>query len=153
MVIEQAIAVPQAAIVKFKKLHEDSVLPKYATKGSACFDIQSYYKHFIEPGRTEVIGTGLSVEVPDGYYLELRPRSGLASQGIMLANSPGTIDSDYRGEIKVILHNSSNRRFVVYKTDRIVQGFIGEIVEVEFVEVERLTETERGEGGLGSTGR
>jgi len=151
--IEKVISAPGYVEIKFKKMYDDAVLPSYATKGSACFDIPSYYKVEILPGRTEIIGTGLAVEVPNGYMFELRPRSGISSKGVLLANSPATIDSDYRGEIKIIFHNSSRNTFSIYKGDRIVQGRIVELLEVKIVEVERLTETERGEAGIGSTGR
>lgn len=91
-VIKQATYVPMPVQLKVKKLYEDAVLPKYSTPGSACFDFHSYYRYDIFPGETKVVGTALAVEVPNGFFLELRPRSGLASEGIGLANSPGTID-------------------------------------------------------------
>ena len=150
--MDGVISPPQPVEVKFKKLHEDSIIPTYATDGSACFDIPSYYKHDMYPGRTIVVGTGLAVEIPRGFMLELRPRSGLSTKGVILVNSPATIDSDYRGELKVILHNFSSNYHYIYKTDRIAQARLIALTEVKIVEVERLTETERAEGGLGSTG-
>lgn len=147
------LPIPEPPIIKFKRLYQDVEFPKYATVGSACFDFYSYIKRRISSGQTVIVDTGLAAEVPKGYMLELRPRSGLSSQGIMLANAPGTIDSDYRGSIKVILHNSSRNTFIINKNDRIAQGRLVRLLEVELVEVEELTETERGEGGLGSTGK
>jgi dUTP pyrophosphatase len=140
--------------VKIKKLHPDAVLPKYATPGAACFDL-----HAIEGGGIDACGsmnfaTGLSFEVPAGHVMLIYSRSGHGfKNGVRLANGTGVIDSDYRGEVVVKLHNDGTRCFDVNPGDRIAQAMIVPIPQVELVEVDELTDTERGTGGLGSTGR
>jgi len=140
--------------IKVKKLHPDAKLPTKATEGSACYDIYSSEDVMLFGGIVIAVPTGLALETPLGYSCEIRPRSGLASQGILLANSPGTLDSDYRGELKILLLNLSlSGETVLKKGNRVAQMKLVREEETEFVEVENLSKTERGEGGFGSTGR
>ena len=130
-------------------------IPEYATSQSAGMDLRAFIKEpiTIDPFNRELIPTGLYIELPKGYEAQVRPRSGLAIKyGITVLNSPGTIDSDYRGEIGVILINHSNTPFTVYSGDRIAQLVFSKYEKVDFVEVEELSKTERGTGGIGHTG-
>lgn len=133
-------------------------LPAYETVGSAGMDIRAAVPEgepvTIAPGRREMVPTGLSVAIPDGYELQMRPRSGLAAKhGITCLNSPGTIDSDYRGELKVILINHDVLPFVVKRGERIGQMVLAPVTRLEWGVVDELPETDRGSGGFGSTGR
>ncbi len=136
----------------------DNEDPEFQTKGSAGFDFRADLDRpiMLEPGQFKVIPTGLYFELPVNVELQVRPRSGLAAKhGITVLNSPGTIDSDYRGEVGVILINHSQYAYKVLHGDRIAQGIFNEIsgkVEVEFRKVIKLSETDRGDGGFGSTG-
>jgi len=138
--------------VKVKKLDSRAKLPTKATEGSACYDVYALEDTFLVSRWSTLVGTGLSVEVPKGYMLDIRPRSGLARSGIVVNNSPGTLDSDYRGELKIMLYNQSDVGRWVKAGDRIAQVRLVEILDIEWVEGE-LSETERGIGGFGSTGR
>lgn len=147
-------------VLKFKRLHPDALLPAYATPGSAGMDICFQSGEFendqvtLWAGDRSIFPTGLAVEIPEGYELQCRPRSGLAAKaGIMVVNSPGTIDSDYRGEIKVILLNTGGREVNFKNGDRIAQLVLAKTPKLPIFEVEELTDTERGLGGFGSTGR
>lgn len=146
-----SVAVP----IKFKRLEhgEGLPLPSYASPGAAGMDIRSALYDEIAPGKVHMIPTGFACAVPEGYEIQCRPRSGLASKGITITNSPGTIDSDYRGEIKVLLHNLSDDIFFVERGDRIAQLVLAEVPQGFPLEVDELDETERGAGGFGSTGR
>ena len=131
-------------------------LPAYATEGSAGMDICAAVLNdtIIPPGETLLIPTGFSIELPPGFEGQVRPRSGLAiKHGIGILNAPGTIDSDYRGEVKVILSNFSRNPFTIRRGDRIAQLVIASFSRVEWVEVERLESTDRGAGGFGHTGQ
>lgn len=131
-------------------------LPEYATSGSAGMDLKANTTEPIVLGPLErqMIPTGLYIALPEGYEAQVRPRSGLAAKyGVTVANSPGTVDADYRGEIKVILINLSNENFVVNPGDRIAQMVVARYERVEWNEVATLDETERGEGGFGHTGK
>ncbi|MEO5799143.1 MAG: dUTP diphosphatase [Gemmatimonadales bacterium] len=129
-------------------------LPSRATAGAAGMDLVSAVETVIAPGARGLVPTGLSVAVPDGYELQLRPRSGLAlKHGITLPNTPATIDSDYRGELQVILINLGSEPFVIHRGDRIAQALVQKVERVEFVEVAELPPSGRGAGGFGSTGR
>ncbi len=144
-------------IVKIKRLYEDSelLLPSYQSEGSSGLDIRAYVKapQRIEPGGIKLIPTGLAISIPQGYEAQIRPRSGLAlKHGIGLANSPGTIDSDYRGEIGLIMVNWGSEPFFVKKGDRIAQMVISRVCQGEFIEVRDLDTTVRGNGGFGHTG-
>jgi dUTP pyrophosphatase len=140
--------------IKFKKLNEDAIIPSYQTKGAAGFDLHASEKFTIlNNGGTFVVPTGLSVELPEDYELQIRPRSGLAAKHeITVLNTPGTIDSDYRGEIKILLKNFGPYTKTFDKGERIAQGVINKIEKPIILEVTELTETERGEAGFGSTG-
>ena len=135
-------------------------LPSYETDGAAGADIRANFPESdgdgvtLAPGERRLIPTGLSVEIPKGYEMQLRPRSGLAlKQGITLLNTPGTIDSDYRGPLGVILINLGREPVTISHGDRIAQAVVAPVVQARFVEVAALSETARGEGGFGSTGR
>ena len=141
--------------IKVKKLYESVVLPEYKTSGAAAFDFESVIDIIINPNETKIIPTGLAFEIPDGYELQVRPRSGLSAKTkLRVSNSPGTIDSDYRGEVCIILDNiSSEESYTINKGERIAQGVISKVEKITFEEVENLSETERGEAGFGSTGK
>jgi dUTP pyrophosphatase len=140
--------------VKVKILNQDAKLPQYQTEEAAGFDLHSVDEKTIKAGERDVVKTGLAVALPKGYELQVRPRSGLAlKNGITVLNTPGTVDSDYRGELMVILLNTSNEDFVIKKGDRIAQAVIKEILQADFSVVEELDSTERGSGGFGSTGK
>lgn len=129
-------------------------LPAYATDGAAAMDICAAEYEEIAPRTIAMIPTGFACAIPDGYEIQCRPRSGLAyKHGITITNSPGTVDSDYRGEIKILLHNLGDEIFFVNKGDRIAQLVLAPVTKAEPVEVTTLSETTRGAGGFGSTGR
>jgi len=128
-------------------------LPCYATDGAAGMDVLAAEDLTIEPGGRTAVATGFAVSIPPGYEIQVRPRSGLAlKQGITVPNTPGTIDSDYRGEVKVILMNQSQDNFSVQRGDRIAQLVLAPVTLALWQEVEQLDETVRGDGGFGSTG-
>jgi len=131
------------------------LLPEYSTSSSAGMDLRANIAQpvILKPLERTLVPTGLFIELPVGYEAQIRPRSGLAfKKGITVLNSPGTIDSDYRGEIKVILINFSNQDFVINDNDRIAQMIISSYEHIEWKEVENLIESERGSGGFGHTG-
>lgn len=133
----------------------DNSTPYYATPGSAGMDIRANIMEPLtfQPLQRKVVPTGLFIELPDGYEAQLRPRSGLADkQGITCLNSPGTVDSDYRGEIKIILINLSGEEQVIKHGDRIAQMIISKVEKVKWENVQQLNETQRGNGGFGHTG-
>lgn len=141
--------------MKFKRLEhgKDLPLPYYATAGAAGMDIVSAEDNVLMPGERRAFSTGFNVAVPEGYELQVRPRSGLAfNHGVTVLNTPGTIDSDYRGEIKVILINHGDVDFQVCRGDRIAQLVLAPVSIANIEEVDELDETVRGEGGFGSTG-
>jgi dUTP pyrophosphatase len=131
----------------------DLPLPSYATPGSAGMDLRSAEALTLKPGARALVATGLAIALPNQFEAQVRPRSGLAVKyGVTVLNSPGTIDADYRGEIKVLLINHGNGDFVINRGDRIAQMVVASMVLAELVEVETLDETERGVGGFGSSG-
>ena len=141
--------------VLIKRLSKNIELPKYETNGSSGMDLSANIEKQIkiEPGKTSIIPTGISVSIPKNFEIQIRSRSGLAAKShISVLNSPGTIDADYRGELKVILINFSNKTFVVDRGTRIAQMVLCPIVKARFKEVESLGETPRGSSGFGSTG-
>jgi dUTP pyrophosphatase len=146
-------------VIKVKRLGgyaEDVELPKKQSAGAAGFDVRAANPEPIElePGQRTAVPTGIALAIPPGCEVQVRPRSGLAlKHGIILPNSPGTIDSDYRGELKVIMMNLGERPFMVKAGDRIAQLVVGRVIDADWVEVEDLEETERSDGGFGSTGR
>ena len=130
-------------------------LPHYETIASAGMDLRANVSedHTLKPLERTIVGTGLYIELPIGYEAQVRPRSGLAAKkGITVLNAPGTVDADYRGEIGVILVNLSNEEFTIQNGERIAQLVIAKHERAEWIEVEELSETDRGEGGFGSTG-
>ena len=143
--------------IQVKVVREKSVeLPKYETEGSAGMDVRANIKEPITLKSLEriLVPTGLKVAIPEGYEIQVRPRSGLAiKHGITMLNTPGTVDSDYRGELKVIVVNLSNKTYTIEPNERIGQFVLNKIEQIEFVEVEELDSTERGEGGFGHTGK
>ncbi|GBR54452.1 deoxyuridine 5'-triphosphate nucleotidohydrolase [Neokomagataea thailandica NBRC 106555] len=131
-------------------------LPSYATQGAAGFDFLAAVQETIciQPGERVLVPTGLCIALPPGYELQIRPRSGLAlKHGITLPNTPGTIDEDYRGELKIIVMNAGNEEFCIERGTRIAQGVLAPVVRLQWHEVANLDETARGKGGFGSTGQ
>lgn len=140
-------------LVRINALSDDFLLPTYATLGAAGLDLASTIDIPLEPGARKLIPLGFSLELPDGYEAQIRPRSGLALRhGVTVLNSPGTIDSDYRGEVQVLLINHGQESFWVTKGIRIAQMVIAPVCRAELILVTKLSETERGAGGFGSTG-
>ena len=134
---------------------EGAVIPEYKTEGAAGADVCAHIESdiVIPVGKSSMIPTGLFFEIPEGYEIQVRPRSGLAAKnGITVLNTPGTIDSDYRGELRVILINLGNEDFTIHNKDRIAQIIIAPVIQAVFVPTSSLSETERGAGGFGSTG-
>jgi len=147
--------------VQIRKLVDGAKIPTYATQGSAGVDLRADIQKtddpitnriLIEPGETYTIGTGLSIAIPQGYEAQIRTRSGMAARGLIVANSPGTIDSDYRGEVKIMIYNRGRDPQFIYNDHRIAQMIFSKVETAFFVEVEELSETKRGDGGFGSTG-
>ena len=141
--------------VLIKRLSKNIELPKYETNGSSGMDLSANIEKQIkiEPVKTSIIPTGISVSIPKNFEIQIRSRSGLAAKSqISVLNSPGTIDADYRGELKVILVNLGNKTFVVERGTRIAQMVLCPIVKAKFKEVDNLEDTDRGVGGFGSTG-
>ena len=141
--------------ILIKRLSKDVALPKYETDGSSGLDLAANTDKQIKilPGKSEIISTGLAVAIPKNFEIQIRPRSGLAAKSqISVLNTPGTIDADYRGELKVILINLSNKVFVVEKGLRIAQMVLCPVIKAKLKEVTNLENTERGSGGFGSTG-
>ena len=142
--------------ILIKRLSKNIDLPKYETDGSSGMDLSANInsKIQIEPGESSIIPTGISVSIPKNFEIQIRPRSGLAAKNqISVLNTPGTIDSDYRGEIKIILINLGKRSFIVEKGTRIAQMVLCPIEKAKIKEVEKLEKTDRGSGGFGSTGK
>ncbi len=142
--------------VLIKKLDPSVKLPEYKTSGASGLDLMAFIKEPIEikPKTSSLIPTGLSVAFSENYEIQIRPRSGLAAKkNITILNTPGTIDSDYRGEIKVIIYNHGDENFLVNNGDRIAQMILAPVVKMELEEVNSLPESIRGEGGFGSTGK
>ena len=142
--------------ILIKKTNKEVITPKYKTDGSSGVDLSAFLdkKVVIKPNSSELIPTGLQVAIPEEFEIQIRPRSGLAAkESIGVLNSPGTIDSDYRGELKIILFNHSNKDFIINNGDRIAQMVLVPILKMEFEEVDSLPDTVRGQGGFGSTGK
>tara|TARA_B100000780_G_C20976221_1_gene389923 strand:+ start:57 stop:497 length:441 start_codon:yes stop_codon:yes gene_type:complete len=141
--------------IQINKLSNEVSIPKYETPGSSGMDLAAYVEAviIINPGDKALIPTGFSLSIPQGYEVQIRPRSGLAAKkGITVLNTPGTIDSDYRGEIKVILINLSKDKFTIKNGDRIAQMVVCPVIQARLEEVQELSDTARGTGGFGSTG-
>ena len=142
--------------ILIKKTSKEVITPKYKTDGSSGVDLSAFLDKevIIKPNSSDLIPTGLQVAIPEEFEIQIRPRSGLAAkESIGVLNSPGTIDSDYRGELKIILFNHSNKDFIINNGDRIAQMVLVPILKMEFEEVDSLPDTVRGQGGFGSTGK
>ena len=144
------------AKVLIKKLDPAVKLPAYKTNGASGMDLMAFIKEpiSVKPKTSNLISTGLSVAFSEDYEIQIRPRSGLAAKNnISVLNTPGTVDSDYRGEIKVIIYNHGSENFVINNGDRIAQMILTPVIKMELEETNNLPETIRGEGGFGSTGK
>ena len=144
------------AKVLIKRLSSKVELPKYKTEGSSGLDLMAFIEKSIKlnPKESVLVPTGISVAIAEDLEIQIRPRSGLAAKSnISVLNTPGTIDSEYRGEIKVILFNHGKNEFIINNKDRIAQMVLAPIIKAEFEEVDELADTIRGEGGFGSTGK
>ena len=142
--------------VLIKKIDPSVQLPSYKTKGASGMDLTAFIEKPInlEPGKSCLVPTGLSVAFPDEYEIQIRPRSGLAAtKNISVLNTPGTIDSDYRGEIKIILFNHGSENFIINNNDRVAQMILTPIAKMELEETNELPESIRGKEGFGSTGK
>ena len=142
--------------VLVKKLNPNVQLPSYKSAGASGMDLMAFIDEPInlKPGKSCLIPTGLSVAFPKKYEIQIRPRSGLAAKNnISVLNTPGTIDSDYRGELKIILYNHSKKNFIINKNDRVAQMVLTPIIKMELEETNELPETVRDDGGFGSTGK
>lgn len=141
--------------ILIKKLNKNTNIPEYKTDGSSGMDLMANIEKpiILHPGEKKLISTGITIAIPNEYEIQIRPRSGLAAKnGISVLNTPGTIDADYRGEIKVILINLSKQSFKINNNDRIAQMVLCPIIKAELEEVQELPKTIRGTGGFGSTG-
>ena len=141
--------------ILIKRLSDKVVLPKYETEGSSGLDLAAHINESVEikPGSTAIIPTGIAVSIPKNFEIQIRPRSGLAAKSqISVLNAPGTIDADYRGELKVILINLGTKSFLVENGARIAQMVLCPVVKADLKEVKTLDDTKRGSGGFGSTG-
>ena len=145
---------PEVPVMVKRLPHGEGLdLPAYATDGAAGMDVVSAEDVTIAPGARHAVATGLAVAIPHGFEIQVRPRSGLAlKHGITVPNTPGTIDSDYRGELKVILINHGAEPFAILRGDRVAQLVVAPVTRAAWVEAAELSETARGEGGFGSTG-
>ncbi len=141
------------ATISFVRSGPDINPPKKMTQGSSGFDIEASDEVILWPGKPEVVPTGISVQVPEGYELQIRPRSSMAGKRIYVANSPGTIDSDYRGQVGVILVWTGEGSYTIRKGERIAQLVLHQLPKVDWHEATGLNSTKRGAGGYGSTGR
>jgi len=149
------VSIADGAVRVFSVLKKGALLPEYQTSGSAGADLHAYLAEpvTLKPMERRLIPTGLFVELPAGYELQVRPRSGLAlKHGVTVLNTPGTVDSDYRGELCVLLINFGSEPFTVQNGDRIAQAVVAQAVQVSFVQTDALSETGRGVNGYGSTG-
>ena len=141
--------------IQIKKLSPTAIIPQYETSGASGLDLAADIKTNIslKPGDQTLVSTGLAIAIPQGFEVQIRPRSGLAAKkGITVLNTPGTIDADYRGEIKIILINHSKENFVIKNGERIAQMVVCPVIQAKLEVVEELNNTDRGSGGFGSTG-
>lgn len=138
--------------LKIQKKSGNAIIPQYQTPGSVGFDFHSTIKTIISAGETKLIPTGVAFEIPQGFEIQVRPRSGLSFKtGIRVANAPGTVDFDYKNEVMVIMYNQGPLPFEINVGDRIAQGVVCPVIQADFIEVNDLSNTER-KGGFGSTG-
>jgi len=142
--------------VLIKRLNTKVKIPEYKTSGSSGMDLMAFLDNEVQikPYNSALVPTGLSIAIPNDYEIQIRPRSGLAAKSnISVLNTPGTIDSDYRGELKIILFNHGKDNFTINNGDRVAQMVLAPVLKMEFEEVDSLPETIRGQGGFGSTGK
>ena len=138
--------------VKYTKMHPEAQLPSKGSDGAAAYDLCSMENVYIPPGEIAIVNTGIAMQIPKGWKGEIYSRSSMAAKGIFVANSPGKIDSDYRGEVKVILYNSRNELVGIQSKDRIAQFEINPTHDIEWLQASDLELTSRGDNGFGSTG-
>ncbi len=139
--------------VKIKKIKDNAIIPKYAHHGDAGVDIYSTEDYILKAGERTLVSTGIKIAIPRGYEAQVRPKSGLAlNHGISIVNTPGTIDYEYRGEVGIIAINLGKEDFKIEKGKKIAQMVFNKVEEAEFEETDELDDTQRGEGGFGSTG-
>lgn len=151
---EVTVAAQEVPVVRFIKFEPDAIAPQYMSKGAAAVDLYAAVAGYLVPGQRLAASVGIGVEIPTGWEGQIRPRSGSAIRdGLGVINSPGTIDSDFRGEVMVLLVNLGNQLITWERGERIAQMVIAPAVQAEFVQVKSLSDTNRGSGGLGSTGR
>lgn len=140
--------------VKWMRVHKNAVEPTRGSEDAACWDISSLHPVWLNPDkRVHLIETGIAFEVPVGWEMEIRPRSGLSRKSIIISNSPGTLDADYRGQLLIMLQNYGSEWYYLHGGDRIAQVKINPVYEIDWEETEKLSETARGFKGFGSTGR
>lgn len=140
-------------IIRLERTRDNAMKPTYGSKGAACFDLAIVEGVIIKPGETIAIPTGFKMEVPEGWEVQIRPRSGISLKtALRITNSPGTIDSDYRGEVGIIVQNTGDDPIYLQEGQRIAQGKLARAEQVQFTWVQNVMDTERGEGGFGSTG-
>jgi dUTP pyrophosphatase len=140
--------------IKIQQLNNAAIIPEYKSEGAAGFDLHASNAYLINPAERVLVGTGLAFEIPEGYEMQVRPRSGLAlKEGITVLNSPGTVDSDYRGEVGIILINHGTKNFIIHAGERIAQGVIAKVEQATFTTTHHLSATDRGTGGFGSSGK
>lgn len=145
---------PYEVRVKLEKVHKDAIIPTYAHHDDACCDLYVVEDYMIPVGQRRLLRTGIAIEIPTGYEVQIRPRSGLAwKHGVTLVNGPGTVDAQYRNEIKLLLINLGEKPIHIRKGDRGAQMCIKPVYKFNFQEVEKLSESDRGLGGWGSTGK
>ena len=139
--------------IKIKKIKDNAIIPEYAHDGDAGVDLYSTEDYLLKPGERVLVSTGIKIAIPKGYEAQVRPKSGLAiKNGLSIVNTPGTIDSPYRGEVQIIAINLGKENIKIEKQTKVAQMVINKIEEAEFEEVDELDSTTRGEGGFGSTG-
>jgi dUTP pyrophosphatase len=137
----------------FKKLSEEARTPTYGSVGAACMDLYTIEDYVLHPGNVRLLRTGIALDIPSGYEVQIRPRGSAIKTRVIILNSPGTVDEDYRGEIFVGVKNLSDIDVVIKKGDRVAQMILKEVIKMDLFEVDELSETLRGDGCLGSTGR
>lgn len=143
-----------AVKLKVKKLHSNAIIPEYQTEGASGFDLCALEDSSIQAGKWALVPTGLAFEIKEGYEVQVRPRSGLAlKHGLTVLNTPGTVDSDYRGEIKIILINLGSEDYFIKQGERIAQAVVCKVKRVVITENHKLSKTKRSSGGFGSTGK
>ncbi len=139
--------------IQLKRMRDDARMPEYGSDGAACFDLYAAQEVKIGPDETKLVPLGFAVGIPDGWEMRIRPRSGMSLKtGLRVANAPGTIDSDYRGEVSVILHNTTGAVKLINVGDRVAQGSCHRVEKTYFTFVQELSPTDRDKGGFGSTG-